>query len=33
MAGVHVEADMSGLFVGEEQGSLFPEDDQAQGET
>ena len=31
MAGVDVEADMSGLFVGEEQASLFPDEDQTQG--
>ncbi|XP_023327913.1 TIMELESS-interacting protein [Eurytemora carolleeae] len=32
MAGVDVEADMSGLFVGEEQASLFPDEDQTQGD-
>jgi len=32
MAGVDVEADMSGLFVGEEQASLFPDEDQTQGQ-
>ena len=31
MAGVDVEADMDGLFGGEEQASIFPEDDMTQG--
>lgn len=32
MAGVDVEADMFGLFVGEEQASLFPDEDRTQGQ-